>query len=192
MTKTEEVNAEIVIGIGAGKKICIIDVDRWIELCKYYNITPVLIGGYKDIENAKKIENAISCVNLVNKLSLRETAALISRCKYYLGNDTGTTHMAVALNKPILLVSREAKDKMDDVPQVFSSIARFKPYYKDEDKCVLLQPEHALGECRYTRVHGGCLGDQDVEDGEEPLAHCINQITVDDMIKGYKKLIDLY
>jgi heptosyltransferase-3 len=39
-------------------------------------------------------------VNMAGKLSLAESAFLISRAKYYVGPDTAVTHMAAALGTP--------------------------------------------------------------------------------------------
>jgi heptosyltransferase-3 len=37
-------------------------------------------------------------------LPLREFAALVSKCRLYVGNDTGATHMAAALGRRIVVI----------------------------------------------------------------------------------------
>ena len=41
---------------------------------------------------------------IVNEPSLRRVAALINRCHLYLGNDTGTTHIAAAVGTPVVAI----------------------------------------------------------------------------------------
>ena len=41
---------------------------------------------------------------IVNEPSLRHVAALINRCHLYLGNDTGTTHIAAAVGTPVVAI----------------------------------------------------------------------------------------
>ncbi len=66
----------------------------------------VLLGGKGDIENAEIVVNAIGgdITNLVGKLSLNETAAIIKYCDKVLTPDTGLMHIAAAMKKEILSV----------------------------------------------------------------------------------------
>jgi len=41
---------------------------------------------------------------IVNEPSLRHVASLINRCHLYLGNDTGTTHIAAAVGTPVVAI----------------------------------------------------------------------------------------
>ncbi|MFQ6040823.1 MAG: glycosyltransferase family 9 protein [Candidatus Poribacteria bacterium] len=41
---------------------------------------------------------------VVNETSLRSVASLINRCHLYLGNDTGTTHIAAAVGTPVVAI----------------------------------------------------------------------------------------
>lgn len=43
-------------------------------------------------------------VAMVDPLPLPQFAALVSQCELYIGNDTGTTHLAAALGKPIVVI----------------------------------------------------------------------------------------
>lgn len=64
----------------------------------------VLIGGKGKVEEDGASEVISLCkqppVSLVGKTSVRELVALISDCQGHLGGDTGSTHIAAALNKP--------------------------------------------------------------------------------------------
>ena len=45
------------------------------------------------------------CLNLLNKTTFQELVAIIAACDYYIGPDTGPTHLASFLNKPIVFFS---------------------------------------------------------------------------------------
>ncbi len=81
--------------------------DGWIELAKWLDgqgIRSVLTGSSAPDELAYvgQIFNSMPSrtVNVAGKLSLAESAFLISRAKYYVGPDTALTHMAAALGAP--------------------------------------------------------------------------------------------
>ena len=130
----------------------------------------ILLGGEEDINKANYlIEHQIPCINLVNKTTIRETAAVISQSDLYIGNDTGLMHMATVFDKPIIMYSREAKN-FSLRPGSRSSIARFHPYYgSKENKAIILQPEHRAEE-----------------------EHCITQITPDEIIQAYLQIKGKY
>jgi len=66
----------------------------------------VLLGGNEDITKAKAIENNIgeNCLNLVGKLSLNESAAIVKYSQKVLTADTGLMHIAAAFNREIISV----------------------------------------------------------------------------------------
>jgi heptosyltransferase-3 len=83
--------------------------DGWIELAKWFSengIRPVLTGSSDPSELAyvDQIYRSMppATVNVAGKLSLAESAFLISRAKYYVGPDTALTHMAAALGTPTI------------------------------------------------------------------------------------------
>ena len=66
-------------------------------------LQPVMLGGPADVEAAQRIAAAApGLLNLVGKLKLDETVALISICQRLIGVDTGLTHMGTALKLPTL------------------------------------------------------------------------------------------
>lgn len=65
----------------------------------------VLIGGGAEIEKqtcAAILQQCPQCLNLCGKTSLRELAALLSICKVVLAPDSGSMHLASALNTPVV------------------------------------------------------------------------------------------
>ena len=62
-----------------------------------HNVIPIVFGGAEDKSIAQDLINRWKGgVNAAGILGVREGIALLKHCKLYLGNDTGTMHMAVA------------------------------------------------------------------------------------------------
>lgn len=68
------------------------------ELINYKNIFPIVFGGREDREKGERlIDHWGKGVNACGELTVRQSAALLERCELYLGNDTGTMHLAAAV-----------------------------------------------------------------------------------------------
>ena len=62
-----------------------------------HNVWPVIFGSSEDKEQGDTIITSLRMGrNLAGKLSIRESAALLSQFDLYLGNDTGTMHLAAS------------------------------------------------------------------------------------------------
>jgi heptosyltransferase-2 len=88
---------------------------RWLADKLNYKI--ILLGG--EPEMGKTASFPSSSINFVGKLSLTDLIALISRLNFYLGMDTGPSHLAAALGIPMvmLFLNRQAQP------------TRWGPYY---------------------------------------------------------------
>ncbi len=82
-------------------------LNGWVELAQWLEkngIRSVLTGSSapEELEYVGQIFRSMpaSTVNMAGKLSLAESAFLISRAKHYVGPDTALTHMAAALGTP--------------------------------------------------------------------------------------------
>lgn len=65
----------------------------------------VLAGGPDDAEKGAKVKelaNNSKVIDMTGQTSLRELAALIKDCKFYVSADTGPLHFAAALKKPLV------------------------------------------------------------------------------------------
>jgi len=81
------------------------------NLVKEYNIWPVFFGGPEDeIAARKMVYNLGRGYVFAGKLNIREAAAAMERCWFYLGNDCGIMHLAVSagLKSVALFSAREA------------------------------------------------------------------------------------
>lgn len=174
---------KVLLGIGASAYTKKYPVKKLLvalkELLKK-NLAFVIIGGKGDVKDADYLEKNLppeKFINLVNKTTLRETEAIVSRTDYYIGNDTGVLHMAAAAKVPVLGIYRGAVDMDNVLPAIMSEFQRFKPW---QTKFVALRPEHPLGECAtLPPAYGYCRHSE---------AHCITQITPQEIVAGFEKL----
>ena len=144
----------------------------------------VLLGSKGEAAAAKRIEKALPrgcAVNLAGRMPLRESAAVVSRARLYLGGDTGLTHIAAAAKRPIVAWYCHP---MDVGVNVVSAVARFYPW---QANAVVLRPEHALPECR-TPQHGfaeiaGCHS--------RVAPHCIKEIAPERITEAARAMLGL-
>jgi len=106
-----ERNGHIVVGFGPGTKM---PAKRWRidnfwtvghSLIKKYDIQPIVFGDAAD----RKTGDALVAswkrgCNAAGELSVRESAALLQQCDLFIGNDTGTMHLAAAVKTPCVAI----------------------------------------------------------------------------------------
>ncbi len=174
---------KVVLGIGAREASRCYPVEKYLialtELAKK-NLVFVVVGDSSELDAANFLEQNLphgKILNLVGKTSLRESEALTAQADFYLGNVTGNMHMAAAAKIPVLALYREAVDRENILNAFLSEYHRFPPY---QTKTVVLRPAHQLDECEtLPPVYGGC---------HHPEAHCITQITPQEIIAGFEQL----
>ena len=66
----------------------------------------ILVGGKSELPALNELENIISnnarITNYINKLSLRETAFVLSQCKLFIGSDSGIMHLASTVGLQVI------------------------------------------------------------------------------------------
>lgn len=99
----------IVCFIGGSKKSHRWPVEGWIDLiqlaAKDNKYTFVLAGGKGDKETADKIAAATNAKNLAGEISLPEVGGWMKGAAAVISNDTMSAHLAVACNRPTLIVA---------------------------------------------------------------------------------------
>ncbi len=93
------------IGPGGKKQVSIWPSERYLEtvrkLIEKYKVWPVIFGGEDDREIGEELVKAWGCgYNLAGVLPVRLSALALRRCQLYLGNDTGTIHLAALAKVP--------------------------------------------------------------------------------------------
>ncbi len=123
----------------------------------------VLAGGPDDAAKGAQIAEAAQCskvLDMTGKTSLRELAALIKGCSFYISADTGPLHFAAALKKP--LVAMYGPTKAD----------RTGPYGSN-NSTVLLSPAACAG-CLKKKCDNW---------------HCMRDITPEAVYKIYREKV---
>ena len=145
------------------------------------NTTFVLVGGPKEKKFAEIVKQVLgekicskNIIDLTGKITYRQTAAVLTMCDMYIGNDTGTMHIAAAAKLPCLAVFAFPADA------VSRRIDATKVSYPYNVPSVVVQPEHALPGCD-TNIynHHGCKAN---------TPHCITQIKPQTVFRGFKLL----
>jgi heptosyltransferase-2 len=147
------------------------EAGRRLELLGYRII---IVGGPSDREIGEEISSYLTNgmhLNFAGKLSLQETAAVMSRCAVFIGNDSGPMHMASAVQVPCVEVSSFPKN--GEISHV-NSPSRFGPWAVPS---IVIQPDSSLAPCT-----GYCM---------DSHAHCIRQITPDQVVNAVCALVEI-
>jgi heptosyltransferase III len=68
------------------------------KLTEEKNIFPIVFGGQEDRETGERLIKKLgSGANAAGKLNIRQAASALAKCELYLGNDTGTMHLAASV-----------------------------------------------------------------------------------------------
>jgi ADP-heptose:LPS heptosyltransferase len=142
-------------------------------LTKYEEIEIIILGGNheKDIfESALKkyINESNKIINLCGCLTLRQVASILSKCDFFIVNDTGLKHISAAMKTPVLEISRFPKSGYLMHNQ---SPYRFRSW---EVKNNVLQPEFSTSPCKDDCIYN--------------YPHCIKSINIDMVMNGIDEL----
>lgn len=75
------------------------------RLISQKNIFPVIFGGVEDRKKGDRlIKKWKRGANAAGELNIREAAAALEKCRLYLGNDTGTMHLAASVGTSCVAV----------------------------------------------------------------------------------------
>lgn len=75
------------------------------RLISGHNVIPIIFGGAEDREKGDRLlERWKIGANAAGALCVRHSAALLQKCEVYLGNDTGTMHLAACVGTPCVAI----------------------------------------------------------------------------------------
>ncbi len=124
-------------------------------LVTFPDLFPVILGGADERGHGESlVRDWKTGAVTAGKFSVRESACLLSRCALYLGNDTGTMHLAAAVGTPCVAI--------------FSSRDQPGKWHPAGPAHVVLRKEVPCG---------GCL----LRECREQQLLCLTEITVDDV-----------
>ena len=129
----------------------------------------VVVGGPGDEgwgEELRRIGDDV--IDLTNRTTVRETAAVLARCSLFCGSDSGPMHLAAAVGVPIVEVSCHPVSGDDLHP---NSPKRFGPWGVPNR---VVQPETPMDDCV-----AGC---------RFKVPHCILNVRVESVIAAIESL----
>jgi heptosyltransferase-2 len=143
------------------------------HLAQKHGTRIVLLGGKAEQEFAAVLADGLgsTAISAAGVLSLRAAAALLRRCRLYIGHDTGAMHLAAAVGVPVVEISCHP---LIGSPYSWNAPQRFGPWGVP---CRILQPPKPLPPC-----HNECNADK---------PHCILQIEPDAVIAAAEELLGL-
>lgn len=143
-----------------------IELGSW--LIKEYNARIILIGGLGEEPLGQEIKQQLGdkVIDLSGKTTLRQAGALIKHCSLFIGNDSGTIHLAAAGDIPLIEISCHPKLGS---PSHANSPLRFGPWRVPS---TVLQPDMARAPCS-----DSCTA---------LMAHCIEGVKVEQVKEAVK------
>jgi len=164
----------VALGIGgraAGRKW---PLERYAECIARLNeqrlVQPVILCSADEDGDASALSVKLAVPPyILSGVSLRTVCAVLERCELFVGNDTGTAHLAAAMNCPTVVVSRHPANGDPTNP---NSPARFAPRGA---RFRVLQPQTGKGECL-----ASC---------RKPEPHCVLQVTAEQVVDSAMDLL---
>jgi len=79
-----------------------VELGRWLKT--EYNANILIVGGPGEEGLRLELERELgsAAINMVGRTTLRQLASLLANCRFFIGNDTGSLHIAVAKNVPCI------------------------------------------------------------------------------------------
>lgn len=159
-------NRIIGFGVGSNWQSKVWPEEKYAELgerlIKELDLYPLLIGGAQDVAcHERLLARWGRGANAAGELAVRQAAAALSTCRFYVGNDTGTGHLAAAVGTPVV--------------GVYSAVdwpGRWDPYGEGH---TILRSEVPCSAC------GLRVCDQDLI--------CLKRIEVDDVFDACRRLL---
>src|SRR5271165_247104 len=166
--------ALVAVGIGGRAASRKWPLQRYAECIARLNqqriVQPVIVCSDKEDAEASALSVMLAVPPyILSRVPLRAVCAVLERCDLFVGNDSGTAHLAAAMECPTVVVSRHPAN---GDPNHANSPARFGP------RCALsrvVQPLTGEGEC--------------VTSCRSAEAHCIERVTVDRVVAAALELL---
>lgn len=144
-------------------------LERYIEVVhrlirRYPELFPIVVGGPEEQGlGADLVRQWGRGAVAAGQFTVQESAALLARCSFYLGNDTGTMHLAAAVGVPCVAIF-SARDQA----------GKWYPYGSDQN--IVLRSKVACELCMLR----SCV---------EHQLRCLTMISVDDVVRACEAII---
>lgn len=131
----------VAFGIGSKMPAKRWPLDRFVDVARElvcrFDIWPVAFGSADERELALAFVRAVGrgCV-AAGQLSVQGAAAALARCKLYVGNDTGTMHLAATVGVPCVAIFSAR-----DYPGLWEPVGDSHTILRHDPECALCQSE---------------------------------------------------
>ena len=133
-------------------------------------VQPVIICTHQEREEAGRLAKLLHCqAIIISGAPLRTVCAVLECCHLFIGNDSGSAHLAAAMNCRVIVISRHPSD---GDPNHANSPIRFAPYCNEAR---VLQPAAGLDACKTSCV------------ASEP--HCIRAVSVEQAVDAARAML---
>ena len=176
LTHHESGRTLVAIGIGGRAASRKWPLESYAELIARLNqhvkVQPILVCAREEETEAEKLADLlVAPPYILSGVPLRAACAVLERCDLFVGNDSGTAHLAAAMDCPTVVVSRHP---LGGDPDHANSPVRFAPRCS---RYRMVQPARGAGDCR-----SACRS-------TEP--HCIKLVTVETVVSAALDLLCL-
>ena len=167
-------SALVAVGIGGGSASRRWPLENYAEsLTRLGNerpVQPVIICSHDERKEACRLAKLLRGETIiVSGTPLRKVCAVLERCDLFIGNDSGSAHLAGAMNCKTIVISRHPSG---GDPNHANSPIRFAPHC---DRVRVLQPAAGLDACK-----AECLS-------SDP--HCIRAVSVDQAVAAAREIL---
>ena len=157
----------IAVGIGANSPGRRWPLKRYAEvltrLSDRHHLQSVIVCSGPELGDALKLAGLLKKAPIIlSGAHLRQVCAVLERCELFIGNDSGSAHLAAAMDCKVIVISRHPRDGHANH---FNSPLRFAPLCTHVR---VLQPAQGIDTCRTAC----CV--------VEP--HCITQVSVEEVV----------
>lgn len=113
----------------------------------------VVLGGADESELASALRDHLDVpvINVAGILPLMQSAAMLSRCRLLISNDSGLMHMATALRVPVVAIFGPTVEEFGFYP--------FKARAEVVSETLSCRPCSTKGSMRCPRIHHACMQD---------------------------------
>jgi lipopolysaccharide heptosyltransferase II len=130
------------------------------EILRKYKVKIILVGGREERNLLKLPDLGRDLVNLTGETSIKQLAALLSRCNLFIGGDSGVMHIAASQGTPIIAIWGGQNKP-----------SHWKPL---TDTAIIIHKEVNCSPCGLTKCKS---------------LKCLNSISVDDVLKVVERLM---
>ncbi len=140
------------------------------ELLEQHRATVVILGSKSEREICESLRLSVrgTAINLAGQTSLRQAAAILSRCAIFVGNDSGLLHLAAAAGTASVGISCHPTCGL---AMDANSPLRFKPW---GNRAFVIQPAEPEYPCIYRCESDG--------------PHCILNVTVEQVVEAIRDI----